>query len=364
MREALGRPPQATKERKRATMKITLALAQAIVLVGCCLTASADVYRVPDDYATIAAAMAAASHGDTVLVAPGTYHEIVRIEKFLSLIGEAGPEQTIIDADGAYDNVVRIHGGLMGQGDHFLVEGFTITNGHDGVGIIPDVMIWRTILRNCIVCENSGNGILIAAGVATIEGCVIADNAGQGIQLSEFNAPPAYLTIIRGNLIVNNGYDAFNAYLDYSGFELTHNTVVGNGLGIRVARWYLGAPLTISSNIIAQNDLYGLRVDQDTPPYDCREIRYNDVWGHEDDVWPLCDCAGLVIGYNGNISADPLFCAPGANDLTLSQDSPCVATGEGGTDMGALGVACGPQSYVPGASQLETTWGAVKALYK
>src|SRR5712671_1732620 len=49
---------------------------------------------------TISAAVAAASAGDTIRVAKGTYHEIVVLDKsYLSLVG-ANQRDTIIDASG------------------------------------------------------------------------------------------------------------------------------------------------------------------------------------------------------------------------------------------------------------------------
>ncbi len=59
----------------------------------------------------------------------------------------------------------------------------------------------------------------------------------------------------------------------------------------------------------------------------------------------------------GNISADPLFCDPAAGDLRLQEGSPCAP----GTEcdlMGAWPVGC---DVTPAA---ETTWGAIKALFR
>ena len=45
----------------------------------------------------------------------------------------------------------------------------------------------------------------------------------------------------------------------------------------------------------------------------------------------------------GNIDANPLFCNPDSSDYTLAENSPCVGTGEGGTNMGAFGAGCSIQ---------------------
>ena len=62
-------------------------------------TATGGVLRVPDEYATIVAAIAAADPGDTVLVGPGTYNEgTLVVDEDIVLMGEAGAESTVVDS--------------------------------------------------------------------------------------------------------------------------------------------------------------------------------------------------------------------------------------------------------------------------
>lgn len=68
--------------------------------------------RVPDDYPTIQEAINAASDGDTVLVAAGTYYENVVINKTIVLIGE-GRDVTFIDASGGTAITVKANGVVM-----------------------------------------------------------------------------------------------------------------------------------------------------------------------------------------------------------------------------------------------------------
>ena len=90
---------------------------------------------VPDDYPTIQGAIDAASNGDTVLVAPGTYMERINFNgKAITLRSEYGPERTMIDAD--YLGITVIFSN--GEGPDSLLEGFTITRGSDlNAGGIP-----------------------------------------------------------------------------------------------------------------------------------------------------------------------------------------------------------------------------------
>jgi hypothetical protein len=80
-----------------------------------------------------------------------------------------------------------------------------------------------------------------------------------------------------------------------------------------------------------------------------------DLFGNigGDYIGPIVD----QLGMNGNISEDPLFCDPGSLDLRIHSDSPCAPGGDCGL-IGALPVGCGP---TPAS---ETTWGAIKALYR
>lgn len=72
--------------RKSATFAAALALAT--------LTVEAATLRVPQEYATIQAAVDAAASGDTVLVGPGTYVENVIIHGSLTLRSSRGAART------------------------------------------------------------------------------------------------------------------------------------------------------------------------------------------------------------------------------------------------------------------------------
>ena len=75
----------------------------AILAITAGIATGQTTIQVPADQPTIAAGLAAAASGDTVLVAPGTYLEanLSFGGKDLSLVSEAGPGQTVIDAQAA-----------------------------------------------------------------------------------------------------------------------------------------------------------------------------------------------------------------------------------------------------------------------
>lgn len=89
--------------------------------------------HVPADHSTIQAAIDAASGGDIVLVADGTYtgegnKNLDFKGKAITVQSENGPESTIIDCEnsgrGFYFN--------SEEGPNSIVSGFTITNGKTG----------------------------------------------------------------------------------------------------------------------------------------------------------------------------------------------------------------------------------------
>jgi hypothetical protein len=43
---------------------------------------------------------------------------------------------------------------------------------------------------------------------------------------------------------------------------------------------------------------------------------------------------------DGNIISDPVFCDISEYNFSLAENSPCISTGEGGVNMGSLGVGC------------------------
>jgi parallel beta-helix repeat protein len=182
-----------------------------LTLCGAAL-ASAATLTVPGDYGAIQPALDAASAGDTILVAPGTYRGADNRNlsfggKDLLLISSDGAEKTIIECDGAPHGIAFNRGETRAA----LIEGFTI-RGADNRDIGGG--LWLTsgsspTLRACIVADNHsdfyGGGIYISSGRPLIEDCVVRGNSvrghtgrGGGIHCSAAEAE------IRGCLIEEN----------------------------------------------------------------------------------------------------------------------------------------------------------------
>lgn len=89
--------------------------------------AARDIITVPDDYSSIQAAINAANEGDTVYVRNGTYYELVRVNKTISLVGENG-DTTIVDGSNFTDVSI-----LSISVSNATVQNLTVQNGTAGL---------------------------------------------------------------------------------------------------------------------------------------------------------------------------------------------------------------------------------------
>jgi hypothetical protein len=201
--------------------------------------AAPAIIHVPADQSTIQAAINAASNGDTVLVADGTYKENINFKgKAITVTSVNGPATTIIDG-GAANSVVTF---ITGEGANSILNGFTITNGNasEGGGIL--VSSSPAITNNVIHANQGCNGIGIGIGFGAplIQGNTISNNSqsgcsggigGGGISVRGESSG----TRIIGNVIANN--------------SMTGSGIGGGGISLFAA----GGPI-IQNNIFTGNN--------------------------------------------------------------------------------------------------------------
>jgi predicted outer membrane repeat protein len=296
-------------------------------IIAICLSASATIINIPDDYATIQQGIYAAGYwsGDTVLVQPGLYVENIYINNFNVTLGSlyllTGDttfiSSTIIDAN-LSGTVVTFGIGSIG-----IIVGFTIQNGAETIGGIgcldANPMISNNVIRN-----NSGTwvgGIYCGNGNPTIQNNIIRGNSaeyGGGIFCQFYSDP-----IISNNLICENF-----AY--------------GGGGGI-YCEYYSDA--TIINNTVTNNSAYGYGggiYSEDSSPIITNNVFWADTAGSEVyfsgglPIITYCDIWGGWEG-EGNIDVDPLFRDPESGDYHLMStacgdlyDSPCIDVGHPG----------------------------------
>jgi parallel beta-helix repeat protein len=251
-------------------------------------------------FTTIGTAASAASEGDTIQVASGTYHEIVVIDKsYLSLIG-TNKKNTIIDASGlsVVINTNNIASGIYVDGMdnpglcHAVIRGFTV-KGANFEGILVANAMSVTVADNFITDNDKsrlppstcpgiasfetnegfdcGGGIhLMGANYSFVSSNIVENNAG-GILISDETAG-SYSNVIDGNTIENNPFDggitlASNPPAAVTGrltpFGVTNNTIAGNissanglqgeGAGVGIFDSAIGAKN--SGNVVINNTL-------------------------------------------------------------------------------------------------------------
>jgi len=140
--------------------------------------AAAGVVRVPLDFARIQNAIDAASTGDTVLVAPGRYPEILTFRgKAITVTGRdpLDPDvvaSTIVDASGAYCadtcSVVRFS---AGEGPGSVLAGLTLTGGR---GVTTEIGFHGQ--RSTV-----GGGIYCRGSSPTLVACELRENRATGL---------------------------------------------------------------------------------------------------------------------------------------------------------------------------------------
>jgi len=182
--------------------------ALSLLMATAGLLVSADTLTVGAgcDYSTIQAAMNAASSGDTIHVAAGTYNEHIGLRDGVKLVG-AGADVTILCGTTHRSVVTGI-----GVGAGTEIDGFTITNGFATNGGGMWLIVSSPVVRNCVFTGNTasmGGGIYNHSSSPTIVGCVFssntATNSGGGIANSMFSAPTITGCTFLDNEVGNSG---------------------------------------------------------------------------------------------------------------------------------------------------------------
>jgi len=262
---------------------------------------------------TIMEGIEAASDGETVQVAAGTYYENVVMKAGVDLIG-AGADLVLIDGGGT--------GHVIEGADRCEIAGFTITNsGPDqpSSGIYCPTNCSMLIEKNII--SGCTNGIRCHDSSTQISSNLISANGNPGNSYTDYAicCNNSSLTI-SNNLIIDNLEVA--VYAAWSGSDsavIINNTIVDNIFDHGV--WCYESSPTIKNNIITGN-FGGIVAIYSSFP----EISYNDVWNN---TWAnyIAQTESVCEPGIGDISVDPLFLAAANDDYRLNDSSPCISAG-------------------------------------
>lgn len=308
------------------------------------LTASAGTILVPQQYPTIQAGINAASDGDVVVVAAGTYtgagnRDLNLMGKAITLRSASGPGTCIINAQATVNDQHSVFVISGGETRATVIDGFTITGGYsfNGAGVYVahgDVTVQNCVITgndcacwgggvyvesasqprfvNCRIVGNTstdeGGGVFtVASGSPVFEGCVISNNSARiGGGICTFWGTTRFVDCIVASNTAE--YYAGGAYL--WGGEMSNCTVAGNSGNM----WeygsaaYLGGNAAISNSIIWGNGPGSQLYDGGTAT-----VRYSIV-------------EGGFVGV-GNRADDPRFVDPLAGDFRVSRTSPAIDAG-------------------------------------
>src|SRR5665213_1781982 len=154
---------------------------------------------------TIQGAVNAATPGDVINVAPGTYNENVTIDKDVSLVGTAGAASTTIVATDGNSTPLTFAGGVSGA----TVSGFTITH----IYTPAELTAWNFNNNGVLFGQTGSNN--------TLENSIVTLNRnGIYINTTEYNK-------VIDNTITNNR-TGINMTGDFTNTTITGNTISDN----------------------------------------------------------------------------------------------------------------------------------------
>ncbi|MCH8006449.1 MAG: right-handed parallel beta-helix repeat-containing protein [Planctomycetes bacterium] len=249
-----------------------------------------------DPYCAIQDGIDAASNGDEVIVAAGTYNETINfLGRAITLRSATGPNVTTIDGTGHF-HVVQC---VSGEGPDTVLDGFTITGGN-AHGTFQD---------------HQGGGMLNSASSPTVMNCIFSGNtagAGGGMLNSASN-PTVMNCIFSGNTAFTAFFSGFGGGMwnQDSSPIISNCTFTGNSVGCCGEG---GAIYNFNSSPTVTNCiLWGNTPNEITDGEPAAKVRYSDVQGG----WPG----------TGNIDLDPLFVDPINGDFRLQRRSPAIDAG-------------------------------------
>jgi|GEM_PF-1212936 len=241
-------------------MKIVRIFRFVLLLILLSVTTSfAALINVPADQGTVQAGLNAASPGDTVLVATGTYYENITWPAVdgIVLTSSGGRENTIIDGSGS-DRVITIEQNSVTTAT--VISGFTIQNGsssymaggillYDSSPTLTDLIVTNNTLTTSI----GGNAIGMSDSQGEISHSIISYNTGSafaGGLFMTYQCSPSMDDLL---FIGNSGNEGGAIYNDGSTLNITNSKFINNSGGQAGALREAGNPPNLSNLLFYGN---------------------------------------------------------------------------------------------------------------
>ena len=189
------------------------------------------------NYASIQKAINAADPKDTVYVLSGTYHEIIVVNKTITLLGEE-KNTTILEGNttGFYAVFIQV--------SDVIISGFTIQNSTVGVYVAENEGVSNITIMDNIISNNRGGIYLgnLSSDNSIFEN-VITKNDSEGIRLYGSINNSIYENMI-------DGHQSYGIVLWDSSYDnmIYRNIFVNNKNGIGLRRWS-------DNNIVSENNV-------------------------------------------------------------------------------------------------------------
>ena len=239
--------PETRFNRRNAFALLAASQIAIVTLIGLVHYSPATL-SVPQNYATIQAAIDVAPEWAIIHVAPGVYHEAIHITKPLTLVG-SGRGATVIQLDD--DNTPTV---TVQKTHDVIIKGLTVEGGLYGILIERSRAV---AITSAAVLDSSFVGIRVSSSAADIEYTEIAhvrSPYGMGIELA--NTVNSGESMLRNNTI----HDVPQAGIDLhnSSAMIERNSTANNGLcGITIAEMSMAM---VNSNRISGNGECGIHV--------------------------------------------------------------------------------------------------------
>jgi parallel beta-helix repeat protein len=268
-----------------------------------CIRAQKNIL-VPQDQPTIQGAINAASNGDTVMIAPGTYVGPFNFNgKAIMVMGSGSG--VLLNGDTTGDPVVTFS---SGETRSSVLSNVTVQNGSATTPTAGGIYVSQAspTIINSIVQNNKGCGIGVVDGAPLIQGNTITGN--------EFAPPDASPGCLPNNEFGGGGIVLYGAPVGALNAEIIGNTIENNNAQQGAAGIYAfdaGRPL-IESNTIAHNMGQtlgsGITIFGMTSPVIVQNLIYENVINSSTVENPLG--AGVGAGLNMDLTAGSFHMFP------------------------------------------------------